>query len=533
MSKTEEKIDLWKNNFLSTTLSSEECQVLVEKYYYTTDENEKLKLRNKIVEGSLYYVAHYVSNYCIDHADYLKCQDIIEDLMQIGTIALMESIMQYKPYNAVSFNVYLNKNITNAVAKRLYKEQKNATKSFEKLYGNPHTRPQVEEKEEITVLYDQIAENDAIDYILKHIIPKIKNQRGAKFFIEHYLKGKSYRAIAKEYGITGERVRQITTSVKRKVMEFLREKDNSDTEEVETQDLYKCQTGIIKKYNAEVLSNFCYKLAPKTAEVFESVLKFKGQSKQVLARQLNISVYEFDQRLIEAQKKLEYLSKEFEKRYIASLQAQENPVQTKPIQIKKHPRNYSLIEEINKTRALIDELGKDFVKDFFLPSLTPAQQRFFNDLYLNPKYSSYFDYSKENGIVKPVQRGEILRKLEELALDSDENEAIESEIKEYKTRIPINNLIKDYGGAEFLNQCFRPSITSPIQRMVFDNYIVKGRTVKDTQKDITAIWDMSPRCVTGCYNNIKDKLENFKQSFGDDYDRVVEEFYSNFEEKEK
>ena len=627
------KIDLWYYP-LPKALSKEENDALIAEYLNAQSDDEKLRIRNEIVEGNLRFIAYFINMNCHRYVEIAKRKSASEDLMQVGAVALMNAIKNFDPSYSYAFTTYLGRAIFREV--REYVCDLHSLKdeeSFEGIMSTEEGRDEIEKIEDY-IPYEELAgyRYDK-DFILNKILPQL-NKRNADIFVDYYFNGKSMQDIGKERSLSREGVSQIVEKTKNQVVALYNYGNNFETL-VETnfygpriKKKYQNNKVLIEKYGTSFLKEyFIYKLSKNQRKVFEyAVLNYKGESTEQMAQKLGYNTKNFISFLGNAYNVLEaYGDKYFEEykngepvtdvrhnfsrdefiKYVRSvvekyggsefLEKYFMPVlsdkQKKVFYyavlhyygqnlaeiakicdctfayirpavksivsklcntnltalVKKIDENIPLnvnynrkretLNEVIATRAKIDEIGKDFIERYFLPSLTPLQRRFFEDMYINRIYSSYAEFAKaigkKNGNVATLKR-EVLIKFntinkEELVRKQKAVEARKKKLSlemQHKTssKAYANLRLKylnEYGGVDFLMENFYPKLPKNLQ-IFFENYLVKGCS----RRELLEIFKSNNlNFVESTFQLVKLKLQEFKLSFSD-FKGAVKDFYS-------
>ncbi len=623
------KIDLWYYP-LPKALSREENDVLIAKYLNEQSKEKKLEIRNKIVEGNLRFVAYFINVNCRKYVDLAKRKSASEDLMQIGTLALLSAIEKFDPSYSMAFSTYLGRAIYREVrdyACNLYSFKNE--KSFERVQSTEEGREEIESIEDY-IPYEELAEYKIDkDFIVNNILPQL-DKRNVDIFIDYYFNEKTMRTIGKERNLSREGVSQIVEKTKNQVIALYNHGNNFEAlVEVNfysprIKKKYDYNKALFKQYGKEFLSDyFIYKLTKNQAEVFKSaILEYKGETIEEMAKKLGYSERNFMAFLGNVYKKLETYGDEYYREYTKGRSPQslsctvakenifkrfqesvqkygreflrehflptlngkdktifvkavldyngekmtdiakqckcttlylqftlnnileklnstdlEKLVNQKPVASKKSNKQRETVVEIATIRSDIAKLGERFVLDYFLPSLTPFQRKFFEDMYINQKYTSYAEFAlaigKERVNVSTLKR-EVLIKFYNI----NKNELIYKQKGKKKTdkkSLEVQHKISskvyadlrlkhldEYGGVDFLMKYFYPKLPENLQ-IFFKNYIVKGCS----RREVLAIFNSDNiNIVKTGLQMIKLKLKEFKLSYSD-FEGAIKDFYAH------
>ena len=192
-------------------------------------------------------------------------------------------------------------------------------------------------------------------------------------------------------------------------------------------------------------------------------------------------------------------------------------------------------KEINK---FMQDYGEEFMRKYFAPILPNKQQQFFEEFYLDKKFASLKDYaiSKQKNFNSVYMLEKVIA---EKLRDTPKEELVAiSEKAEKKTEKAMakeprayhiskrQEIIAEYGGREFLEDVFIPTLGIPAYQIIFEDYVLNNRPKQEIIQKLKL--NEKTHYVDNVYQILKGKLKEFKESFGN-FEGAVKYYYAQKE----
>lgn len=264
-------------------------------------------------------------------------------------------------------------------------------------------------------------------------------------------------------------------------------------------------------------------------EVFQAgVLEYDGQHPSALAQDLGLSTVKFNKLLDQS---------------IEALQGADFDILVSKIDYGNgNIPTQGEMAQASLRKKLIEENGGCIkVRKFFLPILSKEERAVFEQLYLSPDYPTHqqtanalqLDLAQVYSIDKIAVQKLCQTNLEELRIV---HESAKKQLppkqpqpakKSERSRAAERAALADhFGGAEYCRQVIAPIFHVPIDRQIFEQHVIEGKSFKEMAKSMSITGKDPLRYLTGRWAGyVKDRAQAFVDSF-DDFDRELREFYS-------
>ena len=458
MKKEKVQIEAWKN--IPKNLPPDEIASMLEEFKKTGNQ----KIREEIALNMRRFICFFVSKvYQGELSEKEDKEDVYQDLMEV-TLKCVDKFTKSN-FN-FSFTTYVSKYYMAYFGnKRREKsrQKRNATVvSFDDKVGFEDKQIPLEE---IVPADENFLENlhDELDvqWVNEKILPLLSKEE-REIFTNYFFKKLPLDKLSINYSREGNR--KMLEKVKEKVIRLYNDGITEMDEAMKKvnltlpqKNLFACSHAMLKKYGREFLEEaFLPRLTKKQAEIFkDNILNFDGTAK------LNDSVSET---ITLFQDKLKMLEPEF-KRYVSL--KEETPLKQK----QRKERNGRLIEEYG---------GNLFLRKYFLPLLSEQEKKVFELAILNYSRGTSEDLAKKaemNLITFNNTLSNSLNKLKnvdfEVLVDVVDN-ASKNKVALKSTSIANFDIVKErqelmkkFGGKEFLKESFSPLLTDS-QKKIFD-----------------------------------------------------------------
>lgn len=486
--KEKNVFNLWDYGTRPESLSGQESARLIQEYKKYGDESTK----EKLIYGYLGYVQFLVNKY---YKGYVASEDQInpsfEDLLETGVLSLIESIEKFDPDKGnFSFTTYFCHQLQSKMLSyhRSYKSRfARKTVSLDaplkEASGDDSKTKLIDtipaKNKEFDILHDRLE----LQYIEREILPLL-SKRDRDIFVARFIQNKNMKQIADIAGCFPCYAYRILTDIQEKVKRmyiegptnFDRQLKGVNLPELSLPILNK-NNEVIEKYGREFLRQyFLPTLNPLYQKIFEaSVLNYRGQTFVELAKTFGITENYFT--IIRKR-----IFKELDSTVEKLKQKQKDgqlPRPWKPT-LKQH-------QAINRNERLIDQYGgRFFLQKYFVPTLSPVQQRVFIHGVLEFEGQSKTELAKKSSvsnsnyctILKNVTEKLSLANFETLVDFIDNKKHLNKSKQTLENEIDLSEverrvkLVQDFGGAEMLKKYFLPILTDK-QRQVFELLYVR------------------------------------------------------------
>ena len=459
MKKEKVQIEAWEN--IPKNLPPDEIASMLEEYKKTGNQ----KIREEIALNMRRFICFYVSRvHQGKFSDDESKEDVFQDLMEV-TLKSIDKFVK-SDFN-FSFITYVSKHYM------AYFSNKNRAKTRQKRTA---TVVSLNEKIDLSknkeCLLEEIIPDDEdflenmhekldVSFIKEKILPLLSKEE-CKIFTNYFFKELPIDRLSINYSREGNR--KMLEKVREKVIGLYNDGITEMDEAMKKvnltapqKNLFACSHAMLKKYGREFLEeSFLPRLTKRQAEIFkDNILNFDGTAK------LNDSVAET---ITLFQDKLKMLEPEF-KRYVSL--KEETPLKQK----QRKERNGRLIEEYG---------GNLFLRKYFLPLLSEQEKKVFKLAILNYSRGTSEDLAKKAEMNLATFNNTLnnsLNKLKnvdfEVLVDVVDN-ASKNKVALKSTSIANFDIVKErqelmkkFGGKEFLKEIFSPLLTDS-QKKVFD-----------------------------------------------------------------
>lgn len=458
MKKEKVQIEAWKN--IPKNLPPDEIASMLEEYKKTGDQ----KIREEIALNMRRFICFFVSKVYQDNLpENEEKEDVYQDLMEV-TLKCVDKFTKSN-FN-FSFTTYVSKYY---MAYFGNKRRDNSRQKRNAIVVSLDDKVSYKDKqiplEEFVPADNNFLENlhDELDVkLVKEKILPLLSKEEREIFTNYFFKQLPLDKLSINYTREGKKL--ILDRVVEKVINLyndgITETDKAMTGVVLTapqKKMFVCSQAILKKYGREFLEDvFLPRLTKKQAEIFkDNILSFNGTIKTNDSVSETITLF---------QDKLKMLEPEF-KRYVSL--KEETPLK----QRQRKERNRRLIEEYG---------GNLFLRKYFLPLLSEQEKKVFELAILNYSRGTSEDLARKaemNLITFNNTLSNSLNKLKnvdfEVLVDVVDN-ASKRKVSLKSTSITNfdkvkerQELVKKYGGKDFLNENFSPLLTDS-QKKIFD-----------------------------------------------------------------
>ena len=458
MKKEKVQIEAWEN--IPKNLPPDEIASMLEEFKKTGNQ----KIREEIALNMRRFICFFVSKvYQGELSEKEDKEDVYQDLMEV-TLKCVDKFTKSN-FN-FSFTTYVSKYYMAYFGnKRREKsrQKRNATVvSFDDKVGFEDKQIPLEE---IVPADENFLENlhDELDvqWVNEKILPLLSKEE-REIFTNYFFKKLPLDKLSINYSREGNR--KMLEKVKEKVIGLYNDGITEMDEAMKKvnltlpqKNLFACSHAMLKKYGREFLEEaFLPRLTKRQAEIFkDNILNFDGTAK------LNDSVSET---ITLFQDKLRMMEPLF-KRYLSL--KKETPLKQK----QRKERNGRLIEEYG---------GNLFLRKYFLPLLSEQEKKVFKLAILNYSRGTSEDLAKKAEMNLATFNNTLnnsLNKLKnvdfEVLVDVVDN-ASKNKVALKSTSIANFDIVKErqelmkkFGGKEFLKEIFSPLLTDS-QKKVFD-----------------------------------------------------------------
>lgn len=458
MKKEKVQIEAWKN--IPKNLPPDEIASMLEEYKKTGDQ----KIREEIALNMRRFICFFVSKVYQDKLpENEEKEDVYQDLMEV-TLKCVDKFTKSN-FN-FSFTTYVSKYYMAYFGnKRRYKSRQKRNAIVVSLDDKVSYKDKQIPLEEFVPADNNFLENlhDELDVkLVKEKILPLLSKEEREIFTNYFFKQLPLDKLSINYTREGKKL--ILDRVVEKVINLyndgITETDKAMMGVVLTapqKKMFVCSQAILKKYGREFLEEvFLPRLTKKQAEIFkDNILSFNGTIKTNDSVSETITLF---------QDKLKMLEPEF-KRYMSL--KEETPLK----QRQRKERNRRLIEEYG---------GNLFLRKYFLPLLSEQEKKVFEISILNYTRGTSEDLAKKSEMNLATFNNTLnnsLNKLKnvdfEVLVDVVDN-ASKNKVALKSTSIATfdkvkerQELVKKYGGKEFLKEIFSPLLTDS-QKKVFD-----------------------------------------------------------------
>lgn len=458
MKKEKNQIEAWKK--IPKNLPPEEIASMLEEYKKTGDQ----KIREEIALNMRRFICFFVSKVYQDKLpENEEKEDVYQDLMEV-TLKCVDKFTKSN-FN-FSFTTYVSKYYMAYFGnKRRDKSRQKRNAIVVSLDDKVSYKDKQIPLEEFVSADINFLENlhDELDVkLVKEKILPLLSKEEREIFTNYFFKQLPLDKLSINYTREGKKL--ILDRVVEKVINLyndgITETDKAMMGVVLTapqKKMFVCSQAILKKYGREFLEDvFLPRLTKKQAEIFkDNILSFNGIIKTNDSVSETITLF---------QDKLKMLEPEF-KRYMSL--KEETPLK----QRQRKERNRRLIEEYG---------GNLFLRKYFLPLLSEQEKKVFELAILNYSRGTSEDLARKaemNLITFNNTLSNSLNKLKnvdfEVLVDVVDN-ASKSKVALKSTSLATfdkvkerQELVKKYGGKEFLKEIFSPLLTDS-QKKVFD-----------------------------------------------------------------
>lgn len=458
MKKKKVQIEAWEN--IPKNLPPDEIASMLEEFKKTGNQ----KIREEIALNMRRFICFFVSKvYQGELSEKEDKEDVYQDLMEV-TLKCVDKFTKTN-FN-FSFTTYVSKYYMAYFGnKRREKSRQKRNAIVVSLDDKVRYRDKQIPLEEFVSADNNFLENlhDELDVkLVKEKILPLLSKEEREIFTNYFFKQLPLDKLSINYTREGKKL--ILDRVVEKVINLyndgITETDKAMMGVVLTapqKKMFVCSQAILKKYGREFLEEvFLPRLTKKQAEIFkDNILSFNGTIKTNDSVSETITLF---------QDKLKMLEPEF-KRYMSL--KEETPLK----QRQRKERNGRLIEEYG---------GNLFLRKYFLPLLSEQEKKVFELAILNYSRGTSEDLARRaemNLITFNNTLSNSLNKLKnvdfEVLVDVVDN-ASKSKVALKSTSLATfdkvkerQELVKKYGGKEFLKEIFSPLLTDS-QKKVFD-----------------------------------------------------------------
>lgn len=458
MKKEKVQIEAWKN--IPKNLPPDEIASMLEEYKKTGNQ----KIREEIALNMRRFICFFVSKvYQGELSEKEDKEDVYQDLMEV-TLKCVDKFTKTN-FN-FSFTTYVSKYYMAYFGnKRREKsrQKRNATVvSFDDKVGFEDKQIPLEE---LVPADENFLENlhDELDvqWVNEKILPLLSKEE-REIFTNYFFKKLPLDKLSINYTREGKKL--ILDRIVEKVVKIYYDGITSIDRAMKgvaltapQKRVFVCSQAILKKYGREFLEEvFLPRLTKKQAEIFkDNILNFNGTIKTNDSVSETITLF---------QDKLKMLEPEF-KRYMSL--KEETPLK----QRQRKERNRRLIEEYG---------GNLFLRKYFLPLLSEQEKKVFELAILNYSRGTSEDLAKKSEMNLATFNNTLsnsLNKLKnvdfEVLVDVVDN-ASKNKVALKSTSIANFDIVKErqelmkkFGGKEFLKESFSPLLTDS-QKKIFD-----------------------------------------------------------------
>lgn len=458
MKKEKVQIEAWKN--IPKNLPPDEIASMLEEYKKTGNQ----KIREEIALNMRRFICFFVSKvYQGELSEKEDKEDVYQDLMEV-TLKCVDKFTKTN-FN-FSFTTYVSKYYMAYFGnKRREKsrQKRNATVvSFDDKVGFEDKQIPLEElvPADINFLENLHDELD-VQWVNEKILPLLSKEE-REIFTNYFFKKLPLDKLSINYTREGKKL--ILDRIVEKVVKIYYDGITSIDRAMKgvaltapQKRVFVCSQAILKKYGREFLEEvFLPRLTKKQAEIFkDNILNFNGTIKTNDSVSETITLF---------QDKLKMLEPEF-KRYVSL--KEETPLKQK----QRKERNGRLIEEYG---------GNLFLRKYFLPILSEQEKKVFELAILNYSRGTSEDLAKKAEMNLATFNNTLnnsLNKLKnvdfEVLVDVVDN-ASKNKVALKSTSIANFDIVKErqelmkkFGGKEFLKESFSPLLTDS-QKKIFD-----------------------------------------------------------------
>ena len=458
MKKEKVQIEAWEN--IPKNLPPDEIASMLEEYKKTGNQ----KIREEIALNMRRFICFFVSKvYQGELSEKEDKEDVYQDLMEV-TLKCVDKFTKTN-FN-FSFTTYVSKYYMAYFGnKRREKSRQKRNAIVVSLDDKVSYKDKQIPLEEFVPADINFLENlhDELDvqWVNEKILPLLSKEE-REIFTNYFFKKLPLDKLSINYSREGNR--KMLEKVKEKVIGLYNDGITEMDEAMKKvnltlpqKNLFACSHAMLKKYGREFLEEaFLPRLTKRQAEIFkDNILNFDGTAK------LNDSVSET---ITLFQDKLKMLEPEF-KRYVSL--KEETPLKQK----QRKERNGRLIEEYG---------GNLFLRKYFLPLLSEQEKKVFELAILNYSRGTSEDLAKKAEMNLATFNNTLnnsLNKLKnvdfEVLVDVVDN-ASKNKVALKSTSIANFDIVKErqelmkkFGGKEFLKEIFSPLLTDS-QKKVFD-----------------------------------------------------------------
>ena len=458
MKKEKVQIEAWEN--IPKNLPPDEIASMLEEYKKTGNQ----KIREEIALNMRRFICFFVSKvYQGELSEKEDKEDVYQDLMEV-TLKCVDKFTKTN-FN-FSFTTYVSKYYMAYFGnKRREKsrQKRNATVvSFDDKVGFEDKQIPLEE---LVPADENFLENlhDELDvqWVNEKILPLLSKEE-REIFTNYFFKKLPLDKLSINYSREGKKL--ILDRIVEKVVKIYYDGITSIDRAMKgvaltapQKRVFVCSQAILKKYGREFLEEvFLPRLTKKQAEIFkDNILNFNGTIKTNDSVSETITLF---------QDKLKMLEPEF-KRYVSL--KEETPLKQK----QRKERNGRLIEEYG---------GNLFLRKYFLPILSEQEKKVFELAILNYSRGTSEDLAKKAEMNLATFNNTLnnsLNKLKnvdfEVLVDVVDN-ASKNKVALKSTSIANFDIVKErqelmkkFGGKEFLKESFSPLLTDS-QKKIFD-----------------------------------------------------------------
>lgn len=482
-----DKYSIWRK--LPEALGNDETMSLLEEYKKYGDP----KVKEKLINGNLRFVRFYVMKY---KRWLCRCQSQIEpdveDLMQQGVFVLIKTIDKFDMDYKFQFSTYLSRALDNNLSMLKRDKISRLAQNTVSLHDRVFTQSSKGDRElEIMdtlgdnfKLIEDIETKMTVDEFNKILSLLSKRQRD--IFLMYYRDKMNVDFVCKKMHISRNSLYhillpEVCDKIKRIYETGVTDVD-LDARGLEIGNVQRDRLAryrkILKNYDRDFLENYlCLKLAPRKREIYKvGILRYYGQSMFELSKQVGTTVSNTFASLDNIEK---FIDKNIDKLY----KEYKNGEEVKPAKVSD-----KIVWKINANKKLVDEYGGElFLRKYFVPTLAEREKYIFDQLVLSYYGQSVTSVCKKVGITVSnalTVRERVLEKLRNADFDilvdmidrTKQNIAAADKISmthhdKVKKRV---ELVKKYGGCDFLKEYFLPTLPKG-QQIVFKDYYLEPK----------------------------------------------------------
>lgn len=203
-------LSLWDIRY-PEALSKEQNHALLMEYRQTQDEEQKRKIRDRIVYGNMPLALRYFSHHYFSRDFQSK-----DDVLQEAALAIARSVESFDLDRDIAFSTYLEQCFKHVLADQLQLDE--IRRSCVGLNQSVSTTTNDE-----NFVYEEIVEEPyfdnawvvdkaEVDYILQTILPKF-SEAEQKVFLNVFVEGKTQMQVAKEFHVSRQYISKVTAAM--------------------------------------------------------------------------------------------------------------------------------------------------------------------------------------------------------------------------------------------------------------------------------------------------------------------------------